>query len=206
MSEHISVPEGYLKNPQGYLVPVDQVKPLDLLRDQTVQMIVEKAKAQSKLLAAFKAETFSDVDQFIDVSASTYDVKMGGKKGNVTLMSFDGRFKVQRQIAETLAFDERLQIAKELIDECITEWSVGSRSEIQVLINDAFQVDKEGRVSTSRIFGLRRLNISDEKWLRAMQAIADSTQVHASKSYIRVYERVGDTDAWQPIVLDIAAL
>ena len=46
----------------------------------------------------------------------------------------------------------------------------------------------------------------DERWQRAMQAIGDACQVVGSKSYIRVYQRVGDTDQYEPISLDIAGV
>lgn len=74
------------------------------------------------------------------------------------------------------------------------------------MINDAFQVDKEGRVNVARILGLRRLDFTDEKWLKAMQAIGESIQVAGSKTYFRVYERVGDSEQYQPISLDIAGV
>ena len=54
--------------------------------------------------------------------------------------------------------------------------------------------------------GLRRLNISDEKWQMAMQAIGESLQVVGSKEYIRFYQRVGTTDKYEAISLDIASL
>ncbi|MCY1558712.1 hypothetical protein D9M68_956700 [compost metagenome] len=56
------------------------------------------------------------------------------------------------------------------------------------------------------MLALRRLQIGDERWQRAMQAIGEACQVVGSKSYIRVYERVGDTDQYKPISLDIAAV
>lgn len=56
------------------------------------------------------------------------------------------------------------------------------------------------------MLGLKRLNISDEKWLRAMQAIGDSVRVSGSKPYLRLYERIGDTDQYSPISLDVAAV
>ena len=95
--------------------------------------------------------------------------------------------------------------AKALIDECITDWSAGSRPEIQVLVNNAFQVDKAGNINTGRVLGLRRLNISDDRWLAAMKAIGEAVQVIGSKSYVRVYERIDDTDQYSPIPLDIAS-
>lgn len=206
ITETKPIPEGYMQDAKGALWPKDTMREIDLLRDELVREIVSRAKAQSEALAQFKAGVFGDIESFIQLSGEKYGVKMGGIKGNVSLLSFDGRYKVQRAVAESLAFDERLQVAKELIDQCIHEWSQGSRSEIRALINDAFQVDKEGRVNSARILSLRRLDIKDEKWNRAMLAIGESIQVAGSKTYFRVYERVGDTDQYRPISLDIAAV
>lgn len=200
------IPEGYMQDQQGKLVPVDMVKPIDIERNEMVLKLVDQAKAKSIELAEFKQSAMKAIEKFVLQSGKKYQVKMGGNKGNVTLMSYDGRFKIQRAIGEHLVFDERLQVAKELIDQCLHEWAEGSRPEIKVLINDAFQVDKQGKVSTARIFGLQRLDIKDRKWKKAMKAISDSVQVAGSKSYVRVYERVGDTDEYKPIPLDVAAL
>lgn len=206
MNHESSIPAGYMQDAKGALWPKDTVREIDLVRDELVHEIVAAARAQSEALAKFKAGVFGDIEAFVQLSGEKYGVKMGGIKGNVSLLSFDGRYKVQRAVADSLAFDERLQVAKELIDQCIHEWSQGSRSEIRALINDAFQVDKEGRVNSARILSLRRLDITDEKWNKAMQAIGESIQVAGSKTYFRVYERVGDTDQYRPISLDIAAV
>ena len=40
----------------------------------------------------------------------------------------------------------------------------------------------------------------------AMKAISESLQVVGSKEYIRFYERIGSSDQYQPISLDIAAV
>lgn len=206
MTTPTTPPSGYMQDAQGRLVPDGMVKDIDKLRDQTVQTIVKAAGILNDSLRTFKVGAFADIAAFVQTSAEQYDVKLGGDKGNVTLYSFDGRYKVVRQVQENLRFDERLKAAKALIDECITAWSAGSRDEIKVLVNDAFKVDKEGDVNTNRVLGLRRLNIADEKWQRAMQAIGDSVSVVGSRSYVRVYERVGDTDQYRAIPLDLAAV
>jgi len=200
------IPDGYMQDAKGALWPVENIREIDRLRNDLVGEIVAKTKLQSEALAKFKAAVFGDIEAFVQLSGEKYGVAMGGKKGNVSLLSFDGRYKVQRAVSESLAFDERLQIAKELVNQCIHLWSEGSRSEIRALINDAFQVDKEGRVNVARILSLRRLEITDDKWLTAMKAIGESIQVAGSKTYFRVYERVGDSEQYQPISLDIAAV
>jgi len=193
-------------NGQGHLVPVDQVKDIDMARNDLVLDIVASFKQQQQKLATLKGNVLGEISAFVEMSAEQYGAKLGGKKGNVSLLSFDGSYKLTLQVSEYITFDERLQVAKSLIDECIHDWSNGADSKILVLVNDAFQVDKEGNVSTSRILGLRRLKIDDSKWLQAMQAIADSMTCAGSKTYIRAYQRVGQTDQWKVISLDFAAL
>ena len=206
MNSTQAIPAGFMQDARGSLVPIDRIREIDIVRDELVREIVAKAKSQSAVLTQFKAAVFGDIEAFLQLSGEKYGVVMGGKKGNVSLLSFDGRFKVQRAVSESLVFDERLQVAKELIDQCIHDWSQGARSEIRALINDAFQVDKEGRVNSARILSLRRLDIKDEQWNKAMQAIGESMQVSGSKTYFRVYERIGDTEQYRPISLDVAGV
>lgn len=199
--------DGYMPDQKGRLIPVENIKPIDMERDKLVREIVRDAKELSGDIVRFKTDKFGDIAAFVDLSAEQYGVTVRGAagKGNVTLLSFDGKFKVQRAIAEHLTFDERLQAAKALIDECIVSWSQGSRPELQVLVNNAFQVDKEGKISTDRVLGLRRLEIQDARWQSAMQAIGDAIQVIGSKSYIRVYERDDETGQYVPIPLNVAS-
>lgn len=200
-----TIPAGYRADANGRLVPESMIKPIDLTRDQLVSELARKALDMSNLIAQFKAGVFADINAFVDLSGEQYGVALGGKKGNLSLYTYDGRFKVQVAVAEHLVFDERLQAAKHLIDECIVAWSADSRDEIKVLVQSAFDTDKEGKINTGRVLGLRRLDIKDEKWQRAMNAIGESLQVVGSKSYVRFYERVGE-DEYKPIKLDIAAV
>ena len=113
---------------------------------------------------------------------------------------------MQRAVSETLQFDERIQAAKSLIEECLQDWTAGSRDELKTIIDRAFDVDKEGNLNTNKILALRRVDIKDDRWRRAMDAISDSVQVIGSKSYIRIYKRVGNTDKYVPISLDLASI
>lgn len=196
---------GYMEDAQGRLVPVDQIKPIDRERHELVMEKVAKVEAMRESLAKLKLSLLDDVGAFVELSAERYGAKLGGAKGNVTLVSFDGRYKLTRQIGEHITFDERLQAAKALIDECLHDWAKDSRPELRALINDAFQVDQAGRINTGRILGLRRLEITDERWQRAMSAIGDSVQVTGTKAYVRVYKRDAD-GRYQVIPLDMAAL
>ncbi len=206
MSEEV-IPKGYWQDASGALIPVGKIKDVDKERHQVVSQIAAKAKGVSDMLRAFKLEVMGEIENFIDLSATQYGATMRGAKGkgNVTMISFDGKYKVVRAIQESLAFDERLQVAKTIIDGCIHSWSKGSNKNIQALVNQAFQVDKQGKVNTGRVLGLRTLKIEDPDWQRAMDAISDSVKTVSSKSYVRIYER-NDAGEYEAISLDVSGV
>jgi len=197
--------QDYMTDSRGRQVPVDMVSDIDKLRDQTVRTIAQKALDMREVLAAFKQELRDDLFSYLQLSAERFGKTYGGRKGNVTLMSYDGSMKLILAVNEHIVFDERLQIAKSIIDECINRWATGSRSEIRALVNMAFYVDKAGNINTARVLGLRRLDISDPDWMRAMAAIAESIQVSGSKEYLRVYTRQ-ENGEYRQVPLDVAAL
>ncbi|HCR3330512.1 TPA: DUF3164 family protein [Morganella morganii] len=201
-----TVPDGYWRDARGCLIPVDMLKDIDRARDTVVGDIVSLAEAQQAALKTFKRYAFDEVDAFRELSSEQYGVGLGGKKGNIQLHSFDGEYRVQVAIQDHTAFDERLQAAKALIDECIRDWSTGARPEIMAIIEDAFKVDTVGNIRTKDILKLRRLNITDEKWLRAMTAISESIQTISSSRYIRIYKRSGTDGKYVQISLDIAGV
>lgn len=199
-------PAGYWIDAKGVLTPEHLIKPIDKARDQLVGEIVEKAIALNKALAEFKLSGFGDIAAFVDLSANEYGVSVGGKKGNVTLYTYDSRYKVQRAMSDRMSFDERIQAAKELIDACLSDWTEDARPEIRALINDAFRVDKTGLIRVAEVLKLRKLDINDERWQKAMLIIGEALQLVGTSSYIRVYERIGDSAQYRPIALDIAGV
>jgi hypothetical protein len=190
---------------QGRQVPVGLVKAIDKLRDQTVRRLAGEAMKMKEILGDFKRRIRDDIYAFVGLSAEQYDKTWGGKKGNISLATYDGKYRLVVAIDDTVTFDERLQIARELIGDCIRKWSAGSRDEIRMLVQDAFQVDKAGKVSAARVLGLRRLDIRDPDWQKAMSAITESIQISGSKQYLRFYER-DEQGEYIQIPLNVAAL
>ncbi len=201
-----NIPNGYRVNNCGHMVPVESIKAIDLLRDDTVTRIIKDALDVQKQMRLFKLKALDDITTFVAVSAEQYGLKWGGKKGNLNLVSYDGKYKVLLAISDSLTFDERLQIAKQLVDECIHEWTADSNANIKALVEHAFQTDKQGNINTARIFSLMRLKIDDAKWQEAMNALKDSIQITSTSQYLRLYERVGDNGKYQQISLDMAGL
>jgi hypothetical protein len=196
----------FMEDAHGRQVPVSMIKKFDLKRNDLVCSIMSRAFAERERLAEFKQRVWEEIQAFVDESAKDSGAKkLGGKKGNITLTSFDGRYKLIVAVNDGILFNEKLQIAKQLIDECIGKWSKNARPELKVLVDDAFNVGKNGLVSTGKVLGLRRLNITDATWRRAMDAITESIQVVSSKTYMRFYERQED-ESYKQIPLDVASL
>lgn len=200
-----TVPEGYMTDSQGRLVLKEHVKIEDIIEDELVISLVGAAKIQHDSIRVFKHHAFNETKSFLDLLAEKYQISRGGRKGGVTLTSYDGLQKIVIAVQDFITFGAQLQIAKDLIDGCIKEWGEeNANKNIQALVEHAFRVDKNNRINVQNIMGLKRINITDEKWKRAMQAIDDSVRVESSKEYIRFYKRPSPEGEWQAITLDIA--
>ena len=194
----------YMADAKGSLVPVEAVKPADKLEDETVRKIMDFARELSAQIGRFRGHTFTDLGEFDALLEQDYGAKRGGRKGNRTYQTFDGCQKVQVQVSDFIDFGPQLQIAKGLIDECLNEWAADSRPEIRAVVTRAFNTDKEGHINRSEIFMLLRLDIEDERWVKAMEAIRAAMRVTGSKTYIRFYERPALDAEWKAVTIDIA--
>lgn len=194
----------FMRDGAGRLVPLDLVKAQHLLEDQTVRKIVAFAIDLSAQISRFRGHTFDDVATFQELLAEQYGARRGGKKGNVTLSTYDGLFRVTVQVQDQMTFGPELQIAKALVDECISAWAADANSNIRALVEHAFQVDKEGRINRAALFALRRLSIDDDGWRNAMTALGDAIRVIGSKEYVRFHRRRDQAAPWEPITIDLA--
>lgn len=201
------IPAGYMKNAQGALIPEANVRPEDKLEDQLVRGLVDQALRLNTALADFKVEAMSEAAEFKKLIAEKYGASKGGAGGNMTLSSFDGSMQVQVAVSNLIDLHTpQLAAAKELIDECVIRWSDGANDNLKALVDHAFQVNKQGKIDTQRVLGLTKLEISDDQWNRAMDAIRDAVKVTATRTYIRFYQTDVMTGLRSAISLDLASV
>ena len=179
----------YMENAQGHLVPLKNVKDIDIERDAVVNEIAQRAEKLDRAICEFKDFALGEVEAFADLSAERWGVHLGGNKGNITLPSYNGMYRVKIDRQDRQEFNESLNVARQLIKECILEWTEGTRDEVRLIIDQAFETNKQGQVSVSKVQGLKSLKIDHPKWLKAMDAIDESIRVTTTKTYIRVYKR-----------------
>ncbi|PMY40078.1 MULTISPECIES: DUF3164 family protein [Pseudomonas] len=202
----INIPEGFVRNAIGHLVPVDQVREQDKLRDQVASELAEAAKVLNLALKNFKKKSLGDIADLISIAGERYGVQMGGKKGNVTIATYDGKYKVVRSHADRLTFTEEMEVAKVMVYACIKTWSKGADNHLLAIVDRTFSPNRNGQIKTSDVLDLLRLEIDDDTWKAAMKAVKDSILVSGSAVYIRVYERVNGTDEYRAIPLDLAVV
>jgi len=214
MTEHtpLPIPDGrvdvggktYMPDAKGNLVPVELVTAAAQLEDETVRKIIGYAMALHEQVARFKGHTFEDLGALEALLAQEYGVTKGGTKGNKGFMTHDGLFRVQLKVADHIDFGPQLQIAKELIDECLNEWAADSGPEIRAIVTRAFNTDKAGQINRSEIFMLLRLEIKDTRWQEAMRAIRDAMRIVGTKTYVLCQRRRPNDGGWDTITIDLA--
>ena len=200
------IPEGYKINGMGNLIPIANIKAIDLIRDEEVHKMIDEALLMKEQMIAFKLKITERFENFVDLSFEEYGKKWGGKKGNISLTSFDNTMKVELSVNERISFDEQLQVAKELIEDYLLDKTKDVPSGIKTIVLQSFNVDKSGQISTAKILSILKYDIDDERWLKAMSAIRDSFVISGTKNYMRFYIRDNGSAKWTAISLDIAAL
>lgn len=187
--------KAYMRDPKGALVPVEIIKPQVLLEDELVRKIMGFAIELSDQIARFKGHTMTDLGEFDALLEQEYKfVRRGNRgRGNRSYKTHDGLMEVEVRIQDRIEFGPELQVAKGIVDECLTEWAADSRPEIRAIIADAFDTDTEGKINRSAIYGLLRLDIDDPRWQEAMRAVRDAMRVTGSKNqiYFRVASDIG---------------
>lgn len=195
----------FLLDAKGRLVPEETVKPTDLLMDELVRRMMGHALGVSGAISRFKQHSLNDVSDLLALLDQNYSVKLGGTKGNVSLTSFDGTLKVTLQVADRLTFGPELQAAKKLVDEYLNEATAEGAADLRVMVQQAFSTDQEGKVNRAELFGLLRREFTDERLVRAMEAVRESVRVEGTKEYIRFHRRETPTSAWEAVTIDLAA-
>lgn len=188
---------------RGRAVPPKYIEVGVKARDRLVRRIAVKAVKQHDQISAAKEEVLRMIDAYLTQVAEQHGEAW---KGNAELITFDGRWKVEIKVSEALEFDERLQIAKQKIDACLRRWTGNARTEVQTIVNHAFQVDSKGRINVRSILTLRQFRFKDSEWSAAMELIADSLRVRATRRYVNVYYRHKGTGKFVMLPLNWSAV
>ena len=199
-----AIPAGYMQDSKGRLVRIDQIRGHELQRDTLVRDLVARCQEHSRQAADLKARLLDDIAAHIALVAEDYGVQISGSRGNVQLVSYDGRLKVERAIAERITVGEQIQAAEHLVRAILDEIEEPTA---RAIVDRAFRRDrKTGELSAARLIDLIAVDIDDDRWRRAVQAIRDALQASGTATYFRAYARPDSTASWQQIPVDFSAV
>jgi len=196
--------DDYLQDAQGRFVPKHSVGAARIMEDTIVNELFDAGKALGIEITVFKNSAFTELEIFMELLAEQYQITRGGSKGNVTFTNFSGTKRIIISVQDYIAFGAELEIAKDLVDQCIRTWlESGANKEIAKLVTHAFRVDN-GRINVREVLRLKQIQIEDDTWKQAMKAIDDAIRVDRSKKYIRFQSRPSSDAEWKTLPLDIA--
>lgn len=195
-----------LTDAQGQQVPIQYVKPYDRARDKAARRILARFLKASAYLAQVKADTMADIEA-LQTSSFPEAANLGGAKGNLQFMSFDGLIRIRTEAKTLIEFDDRFRRAQELIFSYLDDLTGGTNhKDVATIIKAAFKPTSGGMLSRVKVMGLTRLNITHPKWVEAMDIIRDCQFVKSGKSYLYCETKEGSDADFVMIPLDIAAI
>lgn len=176
--------QGNWLDSKGRPVPEEYIRPEDKRRDKLVESILKRVSKLSAKLESEKTEIVDAIEKYLKELAKDNKVREGWK-GNILLYNFSQNLCIERRIDETVSFDERLQMVKTTIDKWINNKLKDTDPTLSKVIAQAFSVDKQGRINTAMLLKLKRIDIQDAEWKKAMQLLDDSIFVKSSKMALR---------------------
>lgn len=200
------VAQGYWRNARGDLIREQNVSGVDRDTDAAVRRIHAFGAALSGEMYRFRVHTLDDIYQLLDRVVERYGTKLGGRKGNVQISTFDGRLKVLLAQADVIDVGPEIHAAQALVEECVDEWSTRGNLKLRALVDQAFKPDATGRLSVTHLLRLRRIVIDDDKWRQVQAAIGDALRPSGRAEYIRLYRRADPAHPWEQVPLHLAAV
>ncbi len=205
---HPQVVNGRMENGRGDLVLVQNIHEMDMLHHDTVLTIAAIWKDLHGKIARFKQHNFEDITCMTELIFEKFNVKRGGKHGNMVFSTVDRKFRLLVAIQNKIDFGPELQAAERKLRDALSNMASDSTSEnaadLQTLVTAAFSLDN-GSLRVSEVLRLRGFKISNELWNEGIQIINQAIKVISKKKQIRLQER-NAVGAYINIPLDIAAL
>lgn len=169
-------------------VHVSMIDPVDKKQDTVVERTFKKVETLHNKMIAVKQQLMTALDDYLEWERKQAEMERP-ESGAFTMNNYDQTKKVQVKIPRVINFDNRFQMAETLINEYLNELLEGSAAQVRAIVSEAFQRDKEGKLSAPAVIRLKRINIKDDRWKRAMNLIDESMKIEYAKRYVVLMRR-----------------
>lgn len=197
-----------IENSRGQETPVELVSDIELKRHYLVESILADVLDYKKTGELLSRKIDERINYYLNWIGKKSKIKDGKDiLGNISLTNYSQTKQVKIAINDVISFDERLNIAKKKIDNCLKRWSEESGSQEQAkflsaIAMEAFNVDKKGSINKNSILRLLKVNIKDKEWVQAQILIKESMQVSSTKKYKNYRIKADPKAQWETINLN----
>jgi hypothetical protein len=158
----------------------------EALRNETIDKLVTRAVVLSNMLKDFKTGVFDDLSTLYDL-LKEYSSRHADGKGNFTIESQDGDYKIEFSRQTLGSFDERAdQAAFHIIDFVNSRWS--GDVETKELITGILERSK-GKFDIKQIQKLYAMEakFNDPNWLEGIRLFKEAWRPSETKDYTRFW-------------------
>lgn len=174
-------------------------------RSECAEYCVNQVEYLNAEIVRVKANVMRKIDEFLNYAGLQGASNIRSKKGGFSLDTADGLKRIVVQTAEIFTTNEQLQVARRLIDECVSEWTGNdTKSPLAILVGTTFRVNKQGSVDVRLLKQLRQetRHIEDSRWREAMERIDEAISVMSTKTYYRFTKRSSVDDEFKSVDLN----
>lgn len=199
-----------LLNNKGEEVAVELIPEIELRRHSLVEGIIGEIEAYKKRGEELSLSIDKKIEDYLKWIGKKSKIKDNEDWiGNLALTNYSQTKQIKVSNNDIIVFDERLNVAKKKVDNCLKRWAEESSNTEQskilaLLAQQAFQVDKKGQINKSQIIRLTKINIKDKEWIEAQKLIHDSMQVYTNKTYKNFRTRSNSGENWGTINLNFS--
>ncbi len=182
-----TAPEGFVYDASGNLIARCNIPASELRKDAFVAGLLAQVKEQKKQLEAFKQNLFQAFEAFRVEMLEQFGTKLHarGTGDNVTMFSFDGRFKITYKSAKQKTLGPEHDVSRQLARDWFSSQRDNLPHDALIMVQDFVT----GDASVSKTIKFMNWDIQDETLLKAQEAAKDALLVIGSKSYFNFYER-----------------
>lgn len=176
----------------------------ETLRDEAISKMISYALSLNEQLTGFKNSSFEMIETLYKMLQEHSDRHANGK-GNVTLDTADGKYRVVYKRSDNTRFDERAtQAEAHILDFLTSEYPEGSNT--SKLIRSLLE-RKKGALDKNlvlKLIGMKN-DFNNEHWHKGIELLQESIVPDNTKFYAEYYYRSDDGE-WCPILLNFAKL
>ena len=195
----------FLENSKGKRVPIELINPADRDRERMINQVFELAEELQVQLIETKQKMYFAIAEFMKKHGGVPEFDVASME-QLHFTDFAAKRQLQIRKAEKIDYNEQLNTALRLLNECVEEWTQGDRPELCSLIQQVVSAGKKGKIDHAMLLRLQRINSTYPKFQKAQQLIAASINTYFAKQYLLIRKRDNAEGKFQTVNLNFSGI